>query len=255
MIDSHCHIHGSEFDLDLPAVLDSARLNGVKAMLTVGTSPEDSASAVELAKRNVDIYCAIGIHPQSADEFATDDVSNLRNLHCAKVLAVGETGFDLHYTPDTIALQRRLFIAHIELTRELGLPLIIHDRDAHQQTMDLLDEFSAWDLGGVMHCFSGDAAMAAQVVERGYYISVPGVVTFKNSAVLREAVKVVPLERLLIETDCPYLAPVPKRGKRNEPAYLPHTLKTLAELLNLTAEELDAITTENFNRLFKTALL
>ena len=173
MIDSHCHIHGSEFDLDLSAVLDSARLSGVKAMLTVGTSPEDSARAVELAKCNVDIYCAIGIHPQAAEEFGADDVNGLRNLHCAKVLAVGETGFDLHYTPDTIALQRRLFIAHIELARELGLPLIIHDRDAHQQTMELLDEFGAWDLGGVMHCFSGDAAMAAQVVERGYYISVP----------------------------------------------------------------------------------
>lgn len=255
MIDSHCHIHGNEFDLDLPAVLNEARASGVRAMLTVGTSPEDSANAAELANRTQDVYCAIGIHPQSADEFKAEDVLNLRSLPCAKVLAVGETGFDLHYTPETLDLQRQLFIAHIKLARELGLPLIIHDRDAHEQTMALLDEFKAWDLGGVMHCFSGDAAMAGQVVERGYYVSVPGVITFKNSAMLREAVKVVPLERLLIETDCPYLAPVPKRGKRNEPAYLAHTLKTLAELLNLTTAELDAITTANFNRLFKTALL
>lgn len=255
MIDSHCHIHGDGFEADRAAVLERARAAGITAMLTVGTDLTDSRAAAALAKGVPEVYAALGIHPQAAETYGPDDVKALAALQGPKVIAVGETGYDLHYTPESFERQRELFRAHVALAAELELPLIIHDREAHAQTLELLDELAAWQLGGVLHCFSGDAAMAAYAVERGYYISVPGVVTFKNSAVLREALTVVPLENLLIETDCPYLAPVPRRGKRNEPAYLGFTLATLAELKGLTVQRLEQITTLNFNRLFKNALL
>jgi TatD DNase family protein len=196
------------------------------------------------------LFAAIGIHPQLAGRYAPRDVQALEDLAGPKVVAVGETGFDLYRTPATEDLQTALFQAHIELARRLKLPLVIHDRQAHTQTLSLLDETDGWSLGGVMHCFSGDVSLARIVLDKGFYISIPGVITYKNAQDLVAAASYAPTERLLIETDAPYLSPHPYRGKPNEPAYLVETLTCLARLKEIDIDEMAAITVHNFQALF-----
>jgi TatD DNase family protein len=251
LVDSHNHLHFNDFRKDRSEVMDRARQAGVKAMLLVGIDPDDTCRAIETAEAGDGLFASVGIHPQMAGVFSPDDVLALEALaQNHKIVAVGETGFDLYRTPDTENQQKELFRAHIELARTCSLPLIIHDRDAHRQTLDLLEEEGAWSLGGMFHCFSGDAAMARQIVDKGFFLSVPGVLTYKNAAVLRQAVRACPLESLLVETDAPYLAPVPYRGKRNEPSFLIETVRELAAIRKLDAEQMAEITTENFFRLF-----
>ncbi len=254
LIDSHNHLHFDNFRKDRSDVMDRARQAGVKAMLLVGIDPDDTLRALETAEAREGLFTSMGIHPQMAGVFSPEDVRALAALaENGKIVAVGETGFDLYRTPETEDQQKELFRAHIELARSCSLPLIIHDRDAHRQTVDMLEEEGAWSLGGVFHCFSGDAAMASHIVAKGFFLSVPGVLTYKNAAVLREAVCVCPLESLLIETDAPYLAPVPYRGKRNEPSYLIETIRELAAIKKIDAECMAEITTDNFFRLFARA--
>jgi len=250
LADSHNHIHFPECRPDLLAIIDRARKAGVAAMLLVGTDPDDSRKAITIAQQYTGLSATIGIHPQLAGKYTPEGVHNLAGLAGPKVVAVGETGFDLYRTPDTPAQQRELFRAHIELARQLRLPLIIHDRAAHAQTLAVLDEMDGWSLGGVMHCFSGDTDMARAVLDKGFFLSIPGVITYKNAAILAAVARHTPSECLLIETDAPYLSPAPYRGKRNEPAYLVETIRALAAIKKVGLDEIAQMTYENFSRLF-----
>lgn len=250
MIDSHNHIHFREFRKDLEEVMHRATTRGVRAMLTVGIDPSDSARALDAARAYQGVYVSVGIHPQNGGRFTPEDVYALSNLSAEKVVAIGETGFDLYRTPHSVEAQKDLFIAHIELARLMKLPIVIHDRMAHGQTMAVLDETGAWCLGGVFHCFSGDTSLARTIVRKGFFVSIPGVVTFGNASQLRDVVREIPLENLLVETDAPYLAPEPYRGKRNEPAYTARTIEEIARLKGVTPDEVALRTAENFCRLF-----
>jgi len=220
-------------------------------MLLVGIDPLDSKRALELSSSNDGFYVSIGIHPQQSEEFNSADVLNLYELALStKAVAIGETGFDLFRSPETVDKQKEMFESHIELARKLSLPLVIHDREAHEMTLSVLDRTEAWSLGGVFHCFSGDARMASYILDHGFFISIPGVVTYKNAPVLKEVVRVCPLHTLLVETDAPFLAPVPFRGKRNEPALITNTIEEIAKIKGCASEEIAQITSDNFQRLF-----
>jgi len=249
--DAHNHLHFTEFALDREAVLARAASAGVTSMLAVGIDPEDCLNALAVAHAHPGILVSLGIHPQNAGAFFPKDVHALARLRDkGPVAAVGETGFDLYRTPGSIEGQKDLFIAHVELARELGLPLVIHDRMGHEQTLGVLDDMNAWPLGGVFHCFSGDTALARRVTGRGFFISIPGVVTFRNAGELRNVVRETPTEFLLAETDAPYLSPAPYRGRRNEPAYVLKAIEEMANIKGMQREDMARITTENFARLF-----
>lgn len=249
--DSHNHLHFHEFGKDLKEVIDRAFSSGIKKMLLVGIDPADSEKAVQTALLKENFLVSMGIHPQKAGKYTHADVLSLQKLiGRGKVAAIGETGFDLYRTPESEMAQRELFRSHISLARDLSLPLVIHDRDAHVQTMEVLNEENAWQLGGVFHCYSGDVKMASEILENGFYISIPGVVTFNNASVLREVVRMCPLDKLLVETDAPYLAPIPFRGKRNEPAYLMHTVDRISKIKECSSEDIIRETTLNFDKLF-----
>lgn len=248
LADSHNHIHFPE--CDTAAVLKRSISAGVVNQLLVGIDPGDCRRALEVALPETGLYAAIGIHPQLAGKYSPLDVQSLVEMACPTVVAVGETGFDLYRTPATEALQAELFRAHIELARLLKLPIVIHDRQAHDQTLRVLDEADGWALGGVMHCFSGDVSLARRILDKGFYLSIPGVITYKNARDLVAVACYTPPERLLIETDAPYLSPQPYRGKSNEPAYLVETLARLATIKEIDIDEMAAITVDNFNALF-----
>jgi TatD DNase family protein len=250
MVDSHNHIHFRAFRQDLPEVMHRAASGGIRAMLTVGIDPRDCSKALDIARIYQGVYVSLGIHPQNGGRFAGQEVYGLRDLCSEPVVAIGETGFDLYRTPESEDAQKDLFLAHIDLARELKLPLIIHDRAAHVQTMAVLNDRGAWSLGGVFHCFSGDAALAREVVRKGFLVSIPGVVTFRNSTQLKEVVQTIPLECLLVETDAPYLTPEPFRGKRNEPLFTAQTVEEIARIKGVEPDEVARQTTVNFCRLF-----
>lgn len=250
IIDSHNHIHFREFNKDRQAVMDRAASAGIRTMLAVGIDPKDCARAVQTARTYPGVYVAVGIHPQNGGKHTREDVFALSSLHADKVVAVGETGFDLYRTPHSAEDQEDLFRAHIELAQHMRLPIVIHDREAHRQTMHVLDDTGAWGLGGVFHCFSGDADLARTVVRKGFLVSIPGVVTFRNASPMRDVVRALPLEHLLVETDAPYLTPEPYRGKRNEPLYTVRTVEEIARIKGVTPDEVARRTTENFSRLF-----
>jgi TatD DNase family protein len=250
IIDSHCHIHFREFRKDLDEVLARAAAGGVGAMLAVGIDPGDCGRALQAARSRPGIYVALGIHPQNGGKYGRGDVRRLSELVCPQVVAVGETGFDLYRTPQSEPEQKDLFLAHIELAGELGLPLVLHDRDAHEQTVRVLDEAGAWGLTGVFHCFSGDADLARHVTEKGFFVSIPGVVTYRNAQKLQEVVRATPLEHLLVETDAPYLTPEPHRGRRNEPLHAARVIDEVARIKGLDRGAVARVTTDNFCRLF-----
>ncbi|HWN11837.1 MAG TPA: TatD family hydrolase [Pyrinomonadaceae bacterium] len=255
-IDSHAHIDGTEFDADREQVIQRARDAQVAAILNVGTGDPHSGvleRAVELAEAHPDIYAAVGTHPHDArlfDERAEQRIWRLAT-GSSKVIAWGEIGLDFHYDNSPREVQIDVFEWQLRLARELSLPVIIHTREAETETAEILN--SQWadsKLPGIMHCFSGSARLAEQAIDAGFSISFSGIVTFKKAEELRAVAKQVPLDRLLIETDCPYLAPIPFRGKRNEPAYVVEVARCLAELRGLEIEELARITTNNFARMF-----
>lgn len=259
-IDSHAHIDGPEFDADRDDVIQRARDAGVSAILNVGTGDPHSGvmeRAVELAEANPDVYAAIGTHPHDArlfDERAEERIWKLAT-GSSKVIAWGEIGLDFHYDNSPREVQIDVFQWQLRLARELSLPVIIHTREAESETAEILQ--SHWadsKLPGIMHCFSGSAALAEKAMELGFSISFSGIVTFKKAEELRSIAKQVPLDRLLIETDCPYLTPIPFRGKRNEPAYVVEVARCLADLHGLELAEIAKVTTSNFNRMFKLTL-
>lgn len=250
LIDTHCHIYYPDFDADWDQMLARAEESGVRGMVVVGADLASSRQAVEIASRYEQIYCTVGIHPHDvlqADESAFEEIRQLA-LNNSKCVAIGEIGLDFYRDRAPRDIQRSVFGRFLQLAKELDKPVVIHDREAHQET---LAQIIATGLTkGVMHCFSGDLAFARQCLEQGLYISIPGTVTYPSNDQLREVVQNVPLERLLLETDCPYLSPVPHRGKRNEPSYTRITAETVASLKGLTIEDVGRITTMNAGQLF-----
>ena len=254
-VDSHAHIDGEEFDADRDEVVARAREAGVRAILNVGTGDPHGGNferAVALAEKYEGVYAAVGVHPHDArlyDEAAERLL--LEFVRNRRVVAVGEIGLDYHYDNSPRGVQREVFARQLRLARGEGLPVIIHSREADEETLEILRaEYAGAERGGVMHCFGGGPALAEGALALGFYISFAGNVTFKKADALREVALAVPLERLLVETDCPYLAPVPHRGRRNEPAYVAATARFLAELRGVGVEELGRTTSENFARLF-----
>jgi TatD DNase family protein len=252
LIDTHAHIDGRDFSTDFDDMLLRAAEAGLSHIITVGADLESSRAAVELAGRHDHIYCAVGIHPHDAVRVTGKCYDVIRDLAVGnrKVVAIGEIGLDFYRDRSPRNDQEKVFRRFIRLARELSLPVIVHDRDAHERIMAILREEKASEVGGVLHCFSGDLRMARECEDIGFFISIPGTVTYPNNEQLREVVRGVKIERLLLETDCPYLSPVPHRGKRNEPSYLRITAGKVAELKGLTLEDVARITSLNAGRLF-----
>ena len=252
LVDSHCHLDYLAKDGDLEAIVERARAAGVARMLTISTKLSEFDGVRAIAERYDDVFCSVGVHPHEAAEEGQASPDRLVALAAhPKVVGIGETGLDYYYEHSPRAAQQESFRAHIRAARETGLPLIVHSRDADEDTVSLLREAHAEaPFTGVIHCFTAGAALAEAALELGLYISIAGVVTFKKADALRETVSRVPLERLLVETDAPYLAPVPMRGKRNEPAFVAHTAERLAALKGVSPEALAQATSENFGRLF-----
>ena len=254
-VDSHAHIDGEEFDADRDEVLERARAAGVRAILNVGTGDPRGGNferAVAVAERYEGVYAAVGVHPHDAKLYTEAAERRLLEFVRGKrVVALGEIGLDYHYDNSPREAQREVFARQLRLARAEGLPVIIHSRDADEETLEILRaEYAGTERGGVMHCFGGGPGLAEGALGLGFYISFAGNVTFKKADALREVARTVPLERLLVETDCPYLAPVPHRGRRNEPAYVVETARFLADLRGVRPEELGRATSENFSRLF-----
>lgn len=255
-IDTHTHLDDPRFELDREAVLSRAQEAGVERLVTIGCDLTTSQAAVALAERYPFVYAAVGVHPHEAKQIGDDWYSQFRRLaRHPKVVAYGEIGLDYHYNHSPPHLQRARFREQIGLARELGLPLVIHTREAQEDTLTILKEEKASEVGGVFHCFTGEARLAKAALDLGFFLSFAGVITFQNAAALRDLVKTVPMDRILIETDCPYLTPVPHRGKRNEPAYVRLVAEKLAELKSvgepMRVEEIGRITLDNARRLFK----
>jgi TatD DNase family protein len=250
VIDSHCHLDAEKFSQDLDAVLDRAALAGVTRLLSIGTGdgPPELDRAVRLADRYQQVYASVGVHPHDAAKMTANSYSDLRALaQHPKVVAFGEIGLDFHYDFSPRDVQREVFIEQLRLAKDLSLPVIIHTREAWKDTLDLLRQH--WNGPGIMHCFTGDAAQAEEALAMGLHLAFGGVLTFRTAENVREAARITPDDRLLIETDAPYLAPIPWRGKRNEPSFMTETIKKLAEVRGTTPDRIAAITTANFERL------
>ena len=250
LFDSHAHLDDNRFDADRAETIDRAAQNGVTGIINIGADMASSARSVELASQYPGIYAAVGIHPHDAKAAAEADYEQLAKWAAQpKVVAIGETGLDYYYDWSPRDVQQAVFIRHIDLARQLGKPLIIHDRDAHGDVMDIVKK-EAHGLTGVFHCFSGSLEMAREVIKLGFYISIAGPVTFDKSLKLKEIAATVPLEKILVETDSPYLTPHPWRGRRNESAYVRLVAEEVARLRELPLATVAEATTANVKRLF-----
>ncbi len=252
LVDSHCHLDFPDFAGERDAVVERARAAGVGAMVTICTQLSNFDGVRAIAERYHDVWCSVGVHPHDADgEGVTDPAALVGRAAHPRVVGIGETGLDYYYERSARPAQQRSFRAHIAAARETGLPLIVHTRDADDDTVSILrEEYDRGPFKGVIHCFSTSQELAEKTMEIGFYISLSGIVTFKAAGDLRDTVRTLPIDRLLVETDAPYLAPVPKRGKRNEPAFVSHTAAAVAELKQVSTGELAKRTTDNFFALF-----
>ena len=249
LFDTHAHMNDRAFDIDREELIQSLPQQGVGIIMNPGCNLEDSRLSVKLAEQYPFIYAAVGSHPDSADEVNENVIAEYRKL-CRhdKVKAIGEIGLDYHYEDIPRQIQKKAFLMQMELARETGLPVIVHERDAHEDGMAIVKDFS--NVTGVFHCYSGSAEMARQLVELGWYIGFTGVLPFKNARKAIETAQSIPIDRIVLETDCPYMAPEPFRGKRNHPGYLYRMAEKLAEIRGMTVEEIRQITTENGKRLY-----
>jgi TatD DNase family protein len=250
LIDSHCHLDDARFDEDRDRVIERALAAGVETMMAIGTGdgPPDLETAVRLADRHAFIYATIGIHPNDALKANVEAFAKLRDLAAhPKVLAIGEIGLDYHHDFSPRDVQRSVFEQQLEIAAESRKPIVIHTREAWADTLSILRE--RWHGAGIMHCFTGDAGQAQEALDLGFHLSYGGVLTFPKAEGVREAARITPEDRLLVETDCPYLAPVPHRGKRNEPAFMVDTVRRLAEVRGASPEAIAEVTTRNFERL------
>ncbi|NLN07347.1 MAG: TatD family hydrolase [Firmicutes bacterium] len=251
LTDSHAHLIDERFQQDYEQVLERARTAGVTTIINVGYDLASSAAACDLAEKAEGLYAAVGIHPHEASSYTAETARMLRKLAAhPKVVALGEMGLDYYYNHSPRHVQQEVFRKQLGLARELSLPVIIHDRDAHDDLYRILCEENAQEVGGVLHCFSGDTAFAAKCLQLGFYLSLAGPVTFQNAGELLEVAKMVPSERLLIETDAPYLAPVPYRGRRNEPAYVRLVAEKIAALRGMETAEVAEMTSRNARAVF-----
>ena len=250
LVDTHCHLDDRQFDGDREEAIERARAAGVERMMAIGTGsgPPDLEAAIRLAERYSFIEATIGVHPHDAAKAAAGTWDELRKLagH-PKVRAIGEIGLDYHYDFSPRDVQREAFGVQLEIAAESGKPIVIHTREAWEDTMSMLR--ASWRGEGIMHCFTGDERQAREALDLGFHLSFGGVLTFPKADAVREAARMAPEDRLLVETDCPYLAPVPHRGKRNEPAFVVETVKRLAQVRGGTEEEIGALTARNFERL------
>ena len=248
LIDSHCHLNFEGLSNRLPEVLANMEEQSVKQALAISVSKQSFAEVFDIAQANEQIYCTIGVHPdsQEAEEFTVSEM--VEAAKHPKVVGIGETGLDYYWCKGDLAWQHRRFAEHIQAANESGLPVIVHTRDAAADTLAILKE--GLTNSGVIHCFTEDTAFAKAALDLGLYISFSGIVTFKNAPQIQEAAKYVPVDRMLIETDAPFLAPVPKRGKPNEPSYVRYTAEFVAKLRGESVETLAAYTSDNFYRLF-----
>jgi TatD DNase family protein len=252
LIDSHAHLEMEEFKEDLDGVLLRAKESGIEYIFTVGTEKKDWKRAIEIARSHPSVYAILGVHPHNAKEIDDNTYPTLKELcRDKKVRAYGEIGLDFYRNHSARDVQLKRFREQIGLAKELKLPIVVHDREAHKETLEVLKTERAKECGGIIHCFSGDDQMAKACIDMGFYISIPGSVTFKKSEAFREIVRKIPLESLLVETDAPFLTPEPFRGKRNEPGYVRYTAEKVAEIKKVTFEKVAEITTGNALRIYR----
>lgn len=250
-IDSHAHLDDSRFDGDRDILIKSLKDNDIELVINIGADLQSSIDSLKLADKYDNIYATIGVHPHSAKEVTEETLEEFRKLaKHPKVVAIGEIGLDFYYDNSPRDIQRKWFREQLKLAKELNLPVVIHSREATKETYDIIKEEQDGTLRGVLHCFSASKEVAMEYIKLGFYISLAGPVTFKNARVAKEVAKAVPLDKLLIETDCPYLAPEPNRGRRNEPKYVRHVAEKIAELRGIPVEEVAEQTRKNTKELF-----
>jgi len=252
LIDSHAHLDAAQFTSDLPQVLERARERGVKYIITVGTDLPSSLRAIEIAHRYPSVYASVGVHPHDANKVEETLLEKLAELtRQPKVVAIGETGLDYYRLYSPRLKQQQLFRNLIKMAKEVGLPLIIHQRHAPEELTAIMDQEGGWEAGGVMHCFSGSEEYARLCLEKGFYLSFAGNITFPKATLLRKIARETPMKRILIETDSPYMAPLPYRGRRNEPSYVEIVAQKIAELKGLSLDQCGKALTANLQRIFK----
>ena len=257
IIDTHCHLDFKEFNEDFNDVLLNAKTNNISGMQTICTKIDEFPKILDIAKKHSNIWCSVGTHPHNAESEKHISQDNIKNL-CDndKVIGIGETGLDYYYENSNKEDQINSFLKHIEVAKITGMPLIIHARDADDDMIEILTkEYNKSPFTGVIHCFTSSYKLAEAALSIGFYISFSGIITFKNAEEIRNSCKKIPIDRVLVETDAPFLAPVPYRGNRNEPSYITETIKKVAEIKELTVEEVTNITTNNFFDLFTKAKL
>jgi TatD DNase family protein len=253
LIDSHAHIQGKEYAGEAEAVIARAREVGVEKIIAVGGAGDMSSNteAIALAARFENVFATVGMHPHDAKDVGANELQSLKELAASpKVVAVGETGLDYYYSHSPHDVQRRVFSQFIHMARDTDLPIVVHERDAARDAAELLRTEGSAKLRGVIHCFTGNYEAACAYLDLGFYLSFTGIITFKNAEPLREVVRKVPLERMFVETDSPYLTPVPHRGKRNEPAYVRFVAETIAKLKGVELDEVARLTTASVKSLF-----
>ena len=253
IVDSHCHLDRldlSPYDGNLEGAVEAAKARGVDEILCIGIDGSNAQTVVDIANQFDGVYASVGLHPLDITGPGPDYTEIYRLASQQKVVAIGETGLDYYYSEDNKVLQQQSFIKHLELSKELAKPVVVHTRDAREDTLSLITEHADLNVAGVLHCFTESWEMAKAALDLNFYISFSGIITFKNAGDLREVVKQVPLERLLVETDSPYLAPVPYRGKKNEPKYVVEVAQCVAELKGVPVEEVAEVTSNNFRNLF-----
>ena len=251
LVDSHAHLDGRQFANDLDETVERATENGISHILTIGCDLESSANSIAVAEKYENIFAAVGVHPHDATEINADTLAKLCSmLSHPKVVALGEIGLDYYRDRSPRDIQRNAFRQQIRLAKEVGKPTIVHDRDAHDEVVQILKEENAAKVGGVLHCFSGDLEMAKQCLELNFYLSFTGTITYPKNEPIRGIIKEIPIDRMLVETDCPYLSPQKFRGKRNEPAYVRYTAEKMAEIKGLSIEDVARVTSRNCHDLF-----
>ena len=252
IFDTHAHYDDEQFDEDRDELLASMQACGVEAVTNIGASLATSQNTIELTKKYPFVYGAIGVHPNEVEDLNEDGIAWLKeNSALPKIVAIGEIGLDYYWDEPGREIQKKWFLRQLELAREVKLPVVIHSRDAAKDTLDIMKSFHAENLGGVIHCFSYTKEMAREYLNMGFFLGIGGVVTFKNAKKLKEVVEYMPMEQMVLETDCPYLSPVPNRGKRNSSLNLPEVVEEVARLKGISVDEVIEITNRNAKTMYR----